>query len=120
MRLPPARTLPIATTTASGLLVGGASILTFYGFTETTGAAGAEVELIDGDGTSGAVIVNVTLQQGESTRDLIPAPCLNVRTGLYLHVVSGSIKGSVWIVPAELAEPFELTQGEHPVWRGES
>lgn len=116
--LPPARTVPIATTTTDEKLVGGASILTFYNFTETTGSASAEVELYDGDDATGALIVNVTLNQGESTRDPLPKPGLGCRQGLFLNVVSGSIKGSVWIVPGEIIGPYVAVQGLAPFWRG--
>ncbi len=117
--LPPARTRPIATTTTDLLLVGGASILTFYNFTETTGGAGAEIELYDGEAATGARIVSVTLTGGESTRDLIPKPGLGCYVGLFLHVVSGSIKGAVWTVTGELVGPYVAVQGLVPFWAGQ-
>jgi hypothetical protein len=117
--LPPASTFPIPTTTTDVALVGGASVLTFYGFTETTGAAAAEVQLFDGSGTNGALIVDVALLQGESTRDLIPAPGLMVSVGLFLHVVSGSVQGSVWTVPGDLVDDWVITQGYRPVFGGQ-
>lgn len=117
--LPPARTVPIAETTTGSLLVGGASVLTFYGFTEQTGAADAHVQLYDGSSNLGALIVDVTLNQGESTRDLIPRPCLYVRGDLWFEVVSGTVAGSVWVVPLERIAAYAAAQGIAPFWAGD-
>lgn len=116
----PARTVPVPAGAASQLLVAGASIVTGWSWTETTGGASAELALYDGNGNNGALIADITLTQGESTRDLIALTGIGIRTGLYLDVVSGSIRGAVWVLPGEFWEQYELVQGERAVWRGDS
>ena len=65
-----------------------------WSFIETTGAAAATLELFDGSSTGGATIA--------------------VRVSLFLNVISGSIRGAVWVVPAERLEPYEALQGVVP------
>lgn len=111
-----ARTIPIATTTTDLTVIGGASVLFGWTWIETTGSAVANVELYDGSGTNGALIVPVALNSGESTRDLWGHPGLGVQTGLFLHVVSGSVKGSLWIVPGEVYDEYVIEQGYRGVF----
>lgn len=119
MRIPPARTVPIRDGAADELLIGGASLLTYYNVTESTASGTARVRLWDGTGTDGALIASITLTANESTRDLIPPPGLLVRTGLFLEVVAGAVEGAVWVVPEELMLPYTLTQGANQFWGGE-
>lgn len=119
MHLPGARTTPIPTTTAGYLLVAGASLLAGWSFIETTGGAPAELALYDGAGTNGALIADIALAAGESTRDLIPAPGLAVHTSLYLDVVSGSIRGAVWLTPAVIIDGYAFAEGYVPVSAGD-
>lgn len=118
MHLPPARTIPIAVTTTDVLLINGAGILTFYNFTETTGSATAAVQLFDGTDDGGALLTDVTLLANESTRDPIPTPCVAFRNALFLEVLSGSVKGAVWVIPGEQVNAYMTMQGVDPIWLG--
>ena len=111
-----ARTLPIATTTTDTTPITGTLVLFGWTWIETTGSAAAGVELYDGSSTGGALIVPVALNQGESTRDLWGHPGLHVQTGLFLHVTSGSIKGSLWYVPGNVYDEYVIEQGYRGVF----
>lgn len=119
MSLPAARTTPIPTTTADRLLIGGALLLHGWAFVETTGADPAELELIDGSGTNGALVVPITLSSGESTRDTFPGTGIGIYTSLFLNIVSGSVRGAVWTTPATIIEGHAFAQGVRPIWSGD-
>ena len=116
--LPPSTIIPIPTTTTDLSLLGGASVLTGWSFIETTGAAAAELQLFDGSSTTGALITDISLTQGQSTRDLMCANGVQIRFGLFMHVVAGSVRGSVWAVPGELYNDFMVGQGYRAVPAG--
>jgi hypothetical protein len=84
---------------ASGLLDNTAGRLTFWSFTETTGAATAEIRLFDGSSAGGASIADITLAAGQSTRDWLGHDGLPYETGLFLQVVSGTVNGQVFSIP---------------------
>jgi hypothetical protein len=118
MHLPPARTIALGTITADATAITGAGILFGYSFTETTGGAVAEVQLLDGTDTGGAFITDITLLADESTRDWFGLPGLVFRNSLFVDVVAGSVAGAVWVVPGEHVNAYILAQGLEPIWRG--
>lgn len=63
---------------------------------ETTGSAAAAVEVIDGNDGNGLLVSHITLQPGQSMRDTTGFMGLYFRTGVYVNVLSGSVKGSIW------------------------
>lgn len=87
------------TPVATGLLDNTAGRITFWSFTETTGAASAHVQLWDGSSAGGGLIADITLLAGQSTRDGFTPHALPYETGLFLTVVSGSINAQVYAVP---------------------
>lgn len=117
MRIP-ARTISIAETATDAQLVGGAVVVLGWSWIEATGSAAAEVDLYDGTGTNGSLIVPIALNQGESTRDWLAGPALHARGGLYMDVVSGSVRGAVWVIPAVDLDPYLVEQGDAAVWSG--
>lgn len=70
-----------------------------YGFAliETTGAAGATLELFDGSDTNSPSVCPVTLKAGESTREWFGPPGITLDRGLFVSVLSGAVRGSVWL-----------------------
>ena len=90
--------VPVPVTTQSQALFAGDSLVVGWSFKETTGAAAAELWLIDGNDANGMPFAFITLSAGQSTRDLTNDFGLNVTTGLFVRVVSGSVQGSVWVV----------------------
>lgn len=92
----PVDTLPIPVSTVGYQVFARGGRLFGWSFVETTGAAIAQVRLIDGSGPTGAEIVNITLSSGQSTRDWLAKPGIRIRSGVYVDVVAGSIRGSIW------------------------
>lgn len=66
-------------------------------FRETTGTASATVDLYDGTGTDGLWVDSIALSPGQSTRDYYLPGQYPYRTGLFLDVVSGSVRGAVTV-----------------------
>lgn len=99
----PVNTLPFRLITASQPLFARECRLYGWSFVEDTDTDPASIELIDGGNANGALVVPITLSAGQSTRDWLGKPGLEVRSGLYLNVISGSVSGSVW--PLLLTEP---------------
>lgn len=91
-------TLPITTTTASGLLFAGTGLLVAANFIETTGTAAAIIDLLDGGDNNGPEFVPYALSAGQSARDQFAPWGFTIQRGLFLRVTSGSIRGSVQIV----------------------
>jgi hypothetical protein len=76
---------------AGGFLIGGWSLI------ETTGAASATLELIDGDANGGTSIAVISLAAGACQCFPAPGRGLEVRSGLWLSAVAGSVRGSIWV-----------------------
>lgn len=112
----PARTIAVATRTTDTLLIGGAGIITGWSWVEPTNAAGAAFDLYDGQNATGTLLASITLLQNESTRDLIAGAGLEFRQGLYLDILSGSVKGAVWIVTAESVTEDNVLTVERDSW----
>ncbi|HLI74290.1 MAG TPA: hypothetical protein VKU86_10470 [Acidimicrobiales bacterium] len=81
---------------ASGILDNGRGLITFWSFREATGSATAEVRLVDGSSAAGTEIAAISLAANESTRDAPPHPFIPYRTGLFLELVSGQVRGQVF------------------------
>jgi hypothetical protein len=119
MLLPAAKVLPILTTTTDVALAGGLWVVRGWAFKNTDGANPASVELYDGTGTNGALIVPVDLLAGESTRDWLSGSGIAAESGLYLHVAAGSVEGSVWYSAGTLDDGFAFVDGAKPFWTGD-
>jgi hypothetical protein len=81
-----------------GPVFGGDSLVVGWSFKETTGTAPAECWLIDGNDANGQPFAFITLLAGQSVRDVVNDFGLNITTGIFVRVVSGSVQGSVWSV----------------------
>lgn len=77
--------------------VGGFVLLMGFSLKETTGTAIAELDLYNGTDTSGLDVYPITLAAGQSTADNFAPGGLLFPSGLFPSVVSGSVKGSLWI-----------------------
>lgn len=112
MILQPARPFGIDTTTVSRLAIAVPGVLYGWGFQETTELARADLEL--SDGPAGPPIVPISLSAGQSTRDWLGGFGLECQVGVYLTVVAGTVKGSLWFRPTFPDDPphvFDLAGG---------
>lgn len=84
--------------TASTLLNSGDQTLIGFSAKETTGTAPAECWLVDGNDGNGNPVAFVTLQAGQSVRDVC-GPCgVACLSGLAVRVLSGSVQVVAWVV----------------------
>ena len=114
--LPPAQLLPFAARTSDLQLYTGAGVLLGWSFTETTSAAVAELTLTDGTASTFPEYFDITLSSGQSTRDYPPGNGLLIRTGLFFHRVSGTIKGTVWFLPITNVDDRSWAEGDLGVY----
>lgn len=113
-----AQPINLGTLTGDLLVSAGETIVHGWSFVETTGGAGAEIQLWDGPVGTGTLVVDVTLTGGESTRDWLAGAGIGTSSDLTAHVVSGSVGGSVWIVPAYRFNDYALGLAEAFSWAG--
>lgn len=75
----------------------GAVLLGSWSFTETTGTAAAVVELHNGNDVNSSLVVAYNLNPGQSVYDLAPGDGLQCTIGVFVAVVSGTVKGSLGV-----------------------
>jgi hypothetical protein len=83
--------------TGSQKVLGPGSLLMGWALLETGGVAGATVEVWDGQDATGQLLVPITLLAGQSTRDWLAGDGVLSQSGLFLNVVSGTVRGVVWV-----------------------
>lgn len=99
--LPPAHPITVASTTTDLQLITGGGTIVGWSFVEPTNAAACSFELYDGTSAAGALITSITLVTNESTRDLVGISGLRFDMGVWFHRLTGTVKGSVWVIPAD-------------------
>lgn len=67
-----------------------------WSFQESTGTDPASILLVDGSDAAGTLIVPISLDPGQSTRDWLGYPGIRCRSGIFLAIGSGSVFGSIW------------------------
>lgn len=102
----PVLTYPFAATTTNINVFQRGTLLLGYTAIETTGAAPAEFDILDGNNPGGALIAPTSLTAGQSIRETFGAHGVYAQSGPYLLVNSGSIRGSIWYVDATEADLF--------------
>lgn len=85
---------------ASGLVVGGATLLVGWSVRETTGAAGATVEIRDGS-SAGTLVGASSLAAGLSETQWAGDRGIGVQGGLFVVLVSGAVTGALWAIAVE-------------------
>lgn len=97
VRPQPLRSFPIGVTVAPGRsMVTGDVYLAGWSLRETTGAAVAQVDLLDGGDTGGVLIASISLAAGASDARTFGGHLLTVQNGLFVAVNAGSITGALW------------------------
>lgn len=69
-----------------------------YAFTETTGATPAEVQLINGNDARGEIVFDLQLTAGQSVRDVFPLLGLAFDAGVWVQVVSGTVRATIIVL----------------------
>ena len=87
--------ISVPITTASLSLISTDCCLMGFSFNETTGSAGATFDLWNGHDTGGVLGMSFSLAQAECIGAGLPDHGWPFSSGIYLSVLSGSIKGSI-------------------------
>jgi hypothetical protein len=77
--------------------IGGAQLVMGWSLRETTGAATATVEVFDGQDTTGQLLASISLNPGQSIRDWLGPGGLETDIGVFVSVLSGSVRGAIWV-----------------------
>ncbi|MGH7238947.1 MAG: hypothetical protein ACREHG_02655 [Candidatus Saccharimonadales bacterium] len=89
--------VPFPATTATRLITSQGILLVGYAVEESTGAATARVEIINGSDENGISTIPVTLAIGGSVREYIPWPYIPLDGGIFIDVTAGSVAGTFFI-----------------------
>lgn len=84
-------------TGASFALGGGPGRLMGLSLRETTGAAGAQVEVVDGTDSQGEPVMTVALSPGESTREWFGPHGILLERGCFYQVNSGTVDAFAFV-----------------------
>lgn len=92
-------------------IVTGDVYLAGWSIRETTGAAGATVDLIDGADAGGVPIAQLGIGAGLSTSTSMGGHLLVIRNGLFVNVLAGAITGVLWFAD-RLGDPRDRRRRE--------
>lgn len=84
-------------TTGNVPLISGDAMVCGWSIIETSGAAPAQLTIMDGSDASGQPIAYVTLAPGQGVNDIISVPGIYCTRGVTVLVTAGSVKGVVWL-----------------------
>lgn len=88
-----ARPVPVA----PGGAIGGYVILYGYSLQESTGLAGAQVNLFDGADTTGLRAIPIPLGPGMAAEDWFGPQGVHFRSGVFAQIATGAVVGSIFI-----------------------
>ena len=103
----------IAATNASQQFFTGPARLMGWALRETTGAAGAQCDLYDGNDATGGLVVPFTFNANESVRDWLGPNGVLIQRGGFLNMLAGSVKGTLFaeLLPDEASFYDLIPQG---------
>lgn len=94
----PLLALPVGVVAAPGKSIDwGDWYLAGWSLRETTGAAVAQVDLIDGGDANGVMVGSIALAAGGAITATMGGHLLVIRSGLFLAVNAGSVTGALWV-----------------------
>jgi hypothetical protein len=96
---------PFDLPTASGVIVAGRLLVMGVFIGESTGAATAKVRFRDGSAVTGTRLTPYTLAANESVRDWFGDYGYVYQQGVFMELVSGSVEGSIMVVPESSLGP---------------
>ena len=83
---------------STGIVASGQLLVAAFSFRETTGSFSAALDLFDGFGVNGQFLGTVSLTPGQSIRDRLPGPGVHCESGLFMNLITGAVRGAVWVV----------------------
>lgn len=101
--------LQLGPLTSDTLICGGAGRIVYVAVRESTGGAAATFSLVDGTPAGGQVIVPYSLLAGQSARDNFYPHGIPYTGDLWYDLDTGSLTGSVYVVPEDLWADFSRT-----------
>jgi hypothetical protein len=113
--LPAARAFPFPISTGGIQVIGGMALLRGWSFREDNGGAPAAVDIYDGTGDNGTLVATITLTAGQSTRDPVPDSGIACPSGIFLNIIAGHIRGSIWYSPGDLIGDLMFPSGILPI-----
>jgi len=95
----PVKPWPFAALAAPGNIQAITGDVYLYGWAllDTTGAALARLELYDGYDANSLLIAPVNLLASESSREWFGDPGLTCERGIFVNVLAGSVRGSIFL-----------------------
>jgi hypothetical protein len=93
----PLRSFPLGVIVAPGKsIVTGDVYLAGWSLRETTGAAVAQLDLVDGGDSGGVIVASIALAAGDSKVATFGGHLLTIQNGLFVAVNAGSVTGALW------------------------
>ncbi|HVT14562.1 MAG TPA: hypothetical protein VHQ90_00075 [Thermoanaerobaculia bacterium] len=83
--------------TGSQRILGGTGLLMGWAVLETGGVAAATLELYDGFDATAQLVAVIALLASQSTRDWLGPGGVQLSEGLFVNVVSGTVRGVCWV-----------------------
>lgn len=96
--LPVARYVHVGAGNTSIAVEGAGIALTGWSVRETTGAATADVDIVDGGSAAGDIVASINLNAGQTVRDTVGAYPVRLASGLFLRINSGTVDATFWVV----------------------
>ena len=105
---------PVACTipAASGLLITGSGFIPYWSVRDTTDLTGSVFQIIDGNDSTGQILIDVSTTAGESTSEYIGKKMLFYSKSLYYNLISGAEEGEVTVHACESSEEFYKMMAE--------
>lgn len=97
--------VPVPADGADHILSGRACRVIGWSLRESTGTANAVVRLFNGTTNNGEQVAEIGMGAGMSDHADIAEGGLWCNAGLFLNVVSGQVRGAVWIRESETGQP---------------
>lgn len=90
--------VPLGTFTGYKQAIGGDAVFVYYVITESTGAAPAVIQFIDGGDANGVLLGQINLLAGQSVNDQFGPFGVVCRAGVGVNVISGSVLAVVGVI----------------------
>jgi hypothetical protein len=104
--------VPCTLPASSGLLITGSGYIPYWSVRDTTDLTGSIFQIIDGNDSTGQILIDVSTAAGESTSEYIGKKMLFYTKSLYYNLVSGAEEGEVTVHACESSEEYQKMMAE--------